>query len=83
MAAPCDLLSLPGDAATRLGPGPAVARDQWLLGLWPATLAPVLDEFLLPGQQFAVQFFARAVDAREVPMEGLLNVNRPDDLPPD
>ncbi len=82
VTAPCDLLSLPPDAVTRLLPGPSVACGQWLLGLWPTQLAAHLEDFLEGHGAAPVRVYAAAVSARHVPMPGLVNVNRPEDLPP-
>jgi molybdopterin-guanine dinucleotide biosynthesis protein A len=81
ICAPCDLLSVPPDAVTRLSPGPSVACRQWLLGLWPTQLAGHLSDFLKEHGAAPVRSYAAAVSARHVPMPGLVNVNRPEDLP--
>jgi molybdopterin-guanine dinucleotide biosynthesis protein A len=80
LAAPCDLLGIPPDAAQRLSPGPAIAEGQWLLGLWPTDLAPALESHLASGRPRAVREFAAATAARSVPITGLSNINHPGDL---
>jgi molybdopterin-guanine dinucleotide biosynthesis protein A len=81
LSAPCDLLFIPPDILSHLSPGPAVVADQWLLGLWPVSLAPALSDRLTEGGPRSVHAFARAANAGAVAVPGLRNVNRPGDLP--
>jgi molybdopterin-guanine dinucleotide biosynthesis protein A len=81
LSAPCDLLGIPPDAGARLSPGPAIAENQWLLGVWPVALAGLLRTWLQTQDRYPVHAFAAAADARRVFIPGLLNINRPDDLP--
>lgn len=80
LAAPCDMPGLPADLVERLAPAPAVAEGHWTVGLWPAALASSLEAWLAASRPRALRAFAEAVGARAVPIEGLRNVNRPDDL---
>lgn len=83
LAAACDIPDIPGDLHARLqGDGAAIVADQPVVGLWPAGLAPVLDELLAEGA-CAIYRFADRVNARLVSIEpGLGNINRPEDLAP-
>jgi molybdenum cofactor guanylyltransferase len=80
LAAPCDLLALAGDTARLLAPGPAVADGQWLLGLWPVSLAGQLETLLLEQGAIAAKCWVAASEAVARPVPGLRNINRPDDL---
>ncbi len=80
LAAPCDLLGV-AEAAAHLAPGPAVADGQWLLGLWPAALGQQLKILLQCEGAVSARRWADVVGARAKPVPGLLNVNRPIDLP--
>jgi molybdopterin-guanine dinucleotide biosynthesis protein A len=80
LVAPCDTLGLPADLATRLGPGPAVARGQRSIGLWPSNLAPALLARLTSGGSRALHVWVEACEAREVDCGPLHNINHPDDL---
>jgi molybdopterin-guanine dinucleotide biosynthesis protein A len=79
LAAPCDLLGVDG-AAGWLAPGPAVAQDQWLLGLWPAGLAPDLLSLLQREGAVSARRWVEVANARQVLVPGLTNINRPMDL---
>jgi molybdopterin-guanine dinucleotide biosynthesis protein A len=80
LAAPCDTLGLPADLAKRLSPGPAVARGQRSIGLWPTNLAPALLARLTSGDSRALHVWVEATEAREVDCGPLHNINHPDDL---
>jgi molybdopterin-guanine dinucleotide biosynthesis protein A len=83
LVAPCDVLDLPADAALRLGPAPAVADGQWLVGLWPATLAPRLAGLLAREGPVSARRWAQVAGAAVRGFPPLRNVNRPADLLPD
>jgi molybdopterin-guanine dinucleotide biosynthesis protein A len=80
LCAPCDTLGLPADLAKRLSPGPAVARGQRSIGLWPASLAPTLLARLAGGGSRAIQNWVAISEAREVDCGSLHNINHPGDL---
>lgn len=77
----CDIPDIPGDLLARLaGEGAAIIADQPVVGLWPANLAPVLDQLLAEGGR-AIYRFADRVNARLVRIDPKLgNINRPADL---
>ena len=79
LAAPCDLLGV-GRAADWPAPGPAVAQDQWLLGMWPAALAPALLFLLQREGAVSARRWVEVAGARRVAVPGLRNINRPMDL---
>jgi molybdenum cofactor guanylyltransferase len=79
LSAPCDMPDLPGNLAALLAPGPATVADQPVVGLWPSSLAPKLDDWLGRGER-SVRAFAAHIDAREIPMPPLRNINFPADL---
>ena len=80
LAAPCDTLGLPDDLVKRLSPGPAVARGQRSIGLWPANLAPALLAKLNSGGSRALHVWAETCEAREVDCGPLRNINHAADL---
>ena len=77
----CDLPDLPLDLAELLRPGPAVARGQQLLGLWPATLAEELIHWLEADRDRAMRSWMAHVGARTVALAATpSNINTPEDL---
>ena len=80
LAAPCDMPGLPADLAARLAPGPAVADGQWLIGLWPANLAPLLLDALRLHGALAARRWVEMAGARRVALPPIRNINRPEDL---
>ena len=81
LSAPCDMPDLPGDLAALLAPAPAILASHPVIGLWPAVLAPVLDDWLA-GAERSVRAFAAHVGARQIATPHLRNINRPADLSP-
>ncbi len=81
LSAPCDMLGLPPNLADLLAPAPAVVDGHWTVGLWPAALGPALAAHLAGPGPFPLRGFAASAKARRVDLSGLVNVNRPDDLP--
>ncbi len=75
----CDMPDLPADLVARLGGAPAVADGQWLVGLWPATLATRLDAHLAAGNR-SLRGWADAVGAARIALPPLANINRIEDL---
>lgn len=84
LSAGCDVPNLPEDLVDALaGEGAGIVQSQPVVGLWPASLAFALDQFLNDGGR-ALYGFAERVDARMVRFDPpLLNVNKPEDLPQD
>lgn len=89
LSAACDIPNLPPDLAEILGAetlsakGPAIVQSQPVVGLWPVNLARELDAFLEEGGRKLYDFGSR-VSARMVRFDPpLMNINRPEDLPPD
>jgi molybdopterin-guanine dinucleotide biosynthesis protein A len=77
----CDLPDLPPDLADRLTPGPAVIAGQPLLGLWPASLAHELRDYLERDGDRAMRSWIAHAGARCVGLDRpLANINSPDDL---
>jgi molybdopterin-guanine dinucleotide biosynthesis protein A len=77
----CDLPDLPPDLADRLAPGPAVIAGQPLLGLWPASLAHELRDYLELDGDRAMRSWIAHTSARRVGLDRpLANINSPDDL---
>lgn len=81
---PCDTLGLPADLVARLArdfaAGPAVARGQRSIGLWPSNLAPALLSRLSGGGSRALHIWASDCEAREIDCGALHNINHPEDL---
>lgn len=80
LCVPCDTLGLPADLVMRLAPGPAVARGQRGIGLWPSHLGPTLLAHLAGGGSRALHGWVSATDANEIDCGALRNINRPDDV---
>lgn len=80
LAAPCDLLGIPGDCAARLSPAPAVADGQWLLGLWPTRSAAALAKLLAQEGAISARRWADVAGASARPIAGLSNINAPGQL---
>ena len=84
LSAGVDVPDLPFDlAATLAGEGAAIVESQPVVGLWPVSAGPLLAEFMADGGR-SLYRFADHVGARRVELSApLMNVNRPEDLPPD
>jgi len=83
LSAGVDAPDLPHDLATMLtGEGAAIVESQPVVGLWPAEAAPALEAFLAGGGR-SLYRFADHIGARQIELPSpLMNVNRPEDLPP-
>jgi molybdopterin-guanine dinucleotide biosynthesis protein A len=83
LSAGVDVPDLPFDlAATLAGEGAAIVESQPVVGLWPASAAPLLEGFMAGGGR-SLYRFADHVGARRVELAApLMNVNRPEDLGP-
>lgn len=83
LSAGVDVPDLPHDLAACLaGKGAAIVESQPVVGLWPAAEAPTLDAFLAGGGR-SLYRFADHIGARRIDLpHALMNVNRPEDLPP-
>jgi molybdopterin-guanine dinucleotide biosynthesis protein A len=83
LCAGVDIPDLPHDIGARLaGEGAAILASQPVVGLWPAAAGPALEAFMAEGGR-ALYRFAEHVGARQVALPApLMNVNRPEDLPP-
>lgn len=94
LTAPCDAARLPADLARRLqqglGEAPAAyahadGRDHPTFGLWSATLAPTLENWLAterPARERAIRRWAATVGAIAAPLPdgSIANINTPEDL---
>ena len=80
LTVPCDAPRLPDDLAARLGDG-GFAAEMPVIGLWPASLAPVLDAYLAASDDHSVRAWARHAGVRQVAIKRPLpNVNTIADL---
>jgi molybdopterin-guanine dinucleotide biosynthesis protein A len=78
---PCDVPALPAGLVQLLGPGPAHLTEMPVIGLWPASLAPQLDQWLAQSQDRSVRGWGKAVGAISVPIGyDIPNLNTPEDL---
>lgn len=75
----CDMPLLPPDLVALLSPGPGALENQWLVGLWPVTLADRLDAFVT-GKDRSLRGWAVVAGARLVTGPALPNINTPADL---
>jgi molybdenum cofactor guanylyltransferase len=83
LSAGVDAPDLPHDLAVSLaGEGAAIVESQPVVGLWPAAALPALEAFMHGGGR-SLYRFADAITARRIDLPAaLMNVNRPEDLPP-
>jgi molybdopterin-guanine dinucleotide biosynthesis protein A len=83
LSAGVDVPDLPFDLAASLaGEGAAIVESQPVVGLWPASAAPMLEAFLAGGGR-SLYRFADHAGARRVELPApLMNVNYPEDLGP-
>lgn len=83
LSAGVDVPDLPFDlAATLAGEGAAIVESQPVVGLWPVSAVPLLEAFMAGGGR-SLYRFADHAGARRVELpRALMNVNRPEDLPP-
>lgn len=69
-------------AATLAGEGAAIVESQPVVGLWPVAAGGSLEAFLTNGGR-SLYRFADHIGARRIALpRPLMNVNRPEDLPP-
>jgi molybdopterin-guanine dinucleotide biosynthesis protein A len=77
----CDMPVFPDALAQALiGEAPAIVEDQYLMGYWPAALAPLLDAHLAGGQDRSVRGWLAVAGPRIVPAPQLPNINTQEDL---
>lgn len=83
LSAGVDVPDLPHDlAATLAGESAAIVESQPVVGRWPVSVGPMLEDFLAQGGR-SLYRFADHVGARRVELAApLMNVNRPEDLRP-
>lgn len=83
LSAGVDVPDLPHDLAAQMaGEGAAIVESQPVVGLWPVADLPALEAFLGGGGR-SLYRCADALGARRVELaRPLMNVNRPEDLPP-
>ncbi|MFM7376706.1 MAG: molybdenum cofactor guanylyltransferase [Erythrobacter sp.] len=83
LSAGVDVPDLPHDLAAALtSEGVAIVESQPVVGLWPVRAGPLLAGFMADGGR-SLYRFADHVGARRVELpRALMNVNRPEDLPP-
>lgn len=76
-----DCLDLPEDLPALLSPAPSCLAQQPVIGLWPASAAPVLEDILASDGSHSMRRLADALDARLVETEWTAgNINTPADL---
>ncbi|MGE3745834.1 MAG: molybdenum cofactor guanylyltransferase [Sphingomonadaceae bacterium] len=81
LTAGCDVLPIPESLATDLGHGPACIAQQRLIGLWPITLAPMLDEYLRTSSDRSIRQWLRHCNAMEIHLPiAFHNINTVADL---
>ena len=83
LSAGVDAPDLPHDLAVSLAvEGAAIVESQPVVGLWPVNALPALEAFMHGGGR-SLYRFADAITARRIDLPAaLMNVNRPEDLPP-
>lgn len=83
LSAGVDVPDLPNDLAEALaGEGAVIVESQPVIGLWPVEAGGALKAFLAEGGR-SLYRFADHIGARRIDLpRPLMNVNRPEDLPP-
>lgn len=83
LSAGVDVPDLPYNlVATLVGDDAAILESQPVVGLWPVAVAEALEAFLADSGR-SLYRFADHIGARRVELAAaLMNVNRPEDLPP-
>jgi len=76
----CDLPGLPLDLANRLAPPDALLKRQPTAGLWKASHAAELVDYIRTAEDHSIRGWAARCDARWVEAETLPNINTPEDL---
>src|SRR3546814_17222290 len=66
LTAACDMPDIPPGLVERLGPAPSVVKGQQLVGLWPASLAAVLEAHLDETGDNSVKAWMGRTGARQV-----------------
>jgi molybdopterin-guanine dinucleotide biosynthesis protein A len=83
LSAGVDAPDLPHDLAACLtGESAAIVESQPVVGLWPVAELPALERFLSSGGRSLYRFADHIAARRVEPPHPLMNVNRPEDLPP-
>lgn len=59
---------------------PAILADCPVIGIWPATLGPALDQWLVTSDDRSIRAWARSVGAEQLALPAPANVNRAADL---
>lgn len=78
---PCDAPHLPRDLVDRLRGGkPGFAATMPVIGWWPASLAPCLDDYLGETGDRSMRGWTRVIGAVAVDLGDIANINTPDDL---
>lgn len=79
---PCDTPAIAADLLFDLqrSPAPAYLSACPIIGVWPATLSDIADEFIASDQKRSVRGWADRVAARELTLPAPVNVNRLGDL---
>src|SRR3546814_10503335 len=73
-----DAVVLPEDLLEVLSPAPACLSAQPVIGLWPASAAPVLEQLLHSDERHSMFRFAELLDARKVePAASVPNLHPP------
>ncbi len=76
-----DSVGLPADLRMLLSPAPAFLKEQPVIGHWPISILPQLQQFIASEEKNALWRFGKAVGARAVIADHQpANINRPADL---
>lgn len=81
LTAGCDVLPIPDSLAEALGAGPACVAGQRLLGVWPSSLAPLLEQHLSSSGDRSIWSWIKLCGATEIQFEtDWHNINTTADL---
>jgi molybdopterin-guanine dinucleotide biosynthesis protein A len=81
MSVPVDAPRLPADLRALLEPGPSCIADQPVIGLWPVTMIPTIEDILLGSGKHSMRMLVASTGARMVSGIGMPpNINTLQDL---
>lgn len=82
VSVPCDVPDLPSDLVQRLADAgaPAFLPSLPVIGLWPSSLASLLDRHVASSTDRSMRLWATVAGAQPVDADALANINTPADL---
>lgn len=78
LSAPCDMPHLPASLAHALDPAPAIVAGHPIVGCWPASMAPMLRDWLVIQNDRSMAGWVRRSGARLVDLGVWPDINTPE-----